>query len=63
MEPNWMVHAGMAVAVLVFFGMAWRRYRNPARVSSRPRVMPQMEPGQGVDTMAAVPGERKAPQL
>lgn len=54
MEPTWIVHAGMAFAVVGFFVAAWFRYRRPVQVRrGGVRVAPEVE--------AAVPTSRAAP--
>ena len=67
MEPSWMLHAGMAFAVIGLFAAAWFRYHRPVHLKDghRTRVEPGLERSQEAGD-AGVPSRsetRREPQV
>lgn len=62
MEPNWVMHAGMAVAVGGFFAATWWAYRRPA-ARQRDRISPQLDTGAERPVSRAENDGRKAPLI
>ncbi|WP_420467229.1 hypothetical protein [Panacagrimonas sp.] len=68
MEPTWILHAGMAFAVLGFFVAAWYRYRRPVdlkRGDARraPVIDADSSTSEGETRGPAAADRRRAPTL
>lgn len=64
MVTNWMIYAGIVIAVAGFFAAAWFRYSRPVRfVNGKSRVAPQLQATQDEAPSASIDLSRRAPSL